>query len=109
MNFFTVNSSVVQKNSIVFFIIMIISWALMLILAPFGANGDEADIGAFLPAEILTLLYAAAFFSPFATAIYAWFWVISQRATHPNAIGLLMAILATSLSGLVLVWAFNIP
>lgn len=109
MSFLTVDSSAVQKNSIVFFIIMIISWALMLILAPFKATGYETGIGAFLPAEILTILYAAAFFSPFAAAIYAWFWVISQRAVHPSAIGLLIAILATSLSGLVLVWAFNIP
>ena len=81
----------------------------MLILAPFRANGDETGVGAFLPAEILTLLYAAVFISPFATAIYAWFWVISQKATHHSAIGLLMAILATSLSGLVLAWAFNLP
>lgn len=107
MSFFTVNISTVLKSSIIFFIIMIISWILMLILTPFGANETEAGRGAATPGGILATIYAAAFISPFVTAIYSWFLVFNREVMNSRIFGLVAALLASGLSIFVVIWAIN--
>lgn len=107
MSFFTVNTHTIRKSSIVFFIIMVISWALMFLLAPFGANESIAGPGAGVPVGILALIYLAAFVSPLATAVYSWFWVFSREAASSRIVGLIFAVIASGLCAYAVVWAMH--
>lgn len=107
MSFFTVNINTVRKSSIVFFTIMIISWALIVIFPPFGASEADPGRGAGIPGGILSVMYAAAFISPFVTAMYSWLWVFSRELTDSRIFGLAAAITASGLSVFVVFWAIN--
>jgi hypothetical protein len=107
MSFFKVNINTVRKSSTVFFIIMIISWALMLIFTPFGASEAEAGRGAAIPGGLLAIIYAAAFISPFVTAMYSWFLVFNREVEDSHIFGLVSATIASVLSIFVIIWAIN--
>lgn len=79
----------------------------MLIFTPFGANEGEAGRGADIPGGILAVMYAAAFISPFVTAVYSWFLVFNKETIDSRFFGLTAAILASGLSTFVIIWAIN--
>ena len=107
MSFFTVNTNTVRKSSIAFFIIMIVSWTLMLTFTPFAAGATQPGSGAAIPGSILAIIYASAFISPFVTAVYSWFWVFNWQTVNSRITGLMSAIIASALSAVVIIWAMS--
>lgn len=79
----------------------------MFIFTPFGASEAEAGRGVAMPGGLLAITYAAAFISPFVTAIYSWFLVFKCDAVGSRIFGLISAIIASGLSIFVGIWAIH--
>lgn len=106
MSFFSINTDVIRKASVVFFTIMAVSWLLMLALIPFGGNETEAGPGISLAgAGVLFIIYATAYVSPFVAALYSWFWVATEKSARSRTYSVVVAIIATGLSIAVVYWA----
>lgn len=56
---------------------------------------------------VLYVIYAAAYVSPFVTALYSWFLVFAEKTNKTRVYALVSALIASGLSVLIVLWAIR--